>query len=408
MTVTFTPSHLSGVIQAPPSKSMGHRMLICAGLANGQSNVKGISHSEDMLATMTLLNGLGASCARRERDDIVDVKGIDPLKAAPCEPLNCRECGSTLRFFIPICLLSDKSVTLTGSFRLFERPLSVYADLCSDLGLTFDLDKTTPKLTLKGPLRGGCFTLRGDVSSQFITGLLFALPLCAEDSILTILPPLESRPYLDLTLSALALYGIEAEWQDALTLRIPGRQTYKATAAVVEGDYSNAAFFHALAVLGHHVTVMGLNPDSLQGDRVYRDFYPQLATGRPTVDISDCPDLGPILMAVASAMQGATFTGTRRLRIKESDRAAAMAEELAKFGVSVIVEEDTVTVNPVDFHAPAEFLDGHNDHRIVMALSTLLTLTGGTLRGAEAVNKSLPDYFDLLGSLGADIAVTEV
>jgi len=180
MTVTFTPSHLSGVIQAPPSKSMGHRMLICAGLANGQSNVKGISHSEDMLATMTLLNGLGASCARRERDDIVDVKGIDPLKAAPCEPLNCRECGSTLRFFIPICLLSDKSVTLTGSFRLFERPLSVYADLCSDLGLTFDLDKTTPKLTLKGPLRGGCFTLRGDVSSQFITGLLFALPLCAE------------------------------------------------------------------------------------------------------------------------------------------------------------------------------------------------------------------------------------
>lgn len=409
MTVTFTPTRLSGTVTAPPSKSMGHRMLICAGLAAGNSTVKGISHSQDMLATMELLDGLGATCARREADDtVVDVQGADPRNAAPKAPLNCRECGSTLRFFIPICLLSDKPVTLTGSSRLFARPLDVYEDLCRDLGLTFDLDTTTPKLTLKGPLRGGRFTLRGDVSSQFITGLLFALPLCAEDSILSILPPLESRPYLDLTLSALALYGIEAEWLDELTLRIPGGQTYKATDAAVEGDYSNAAFFHALAALGHDVTVTGLNPDSLQGDRVYRDLYSQLANGIPTVDISDCPDLGPVLMAVAAAMQGATFTGTRRLRIKESDRAAAMAAELAKFGVSVTVEEDTVTVAPVDLHAPVEILDGHNDHRIVMALCTLMTLTGGTLRGAEAVSKSLPDYFDLLGSLGADIAVTEV
>lgn len=409
MTVTFSPTRLSGTVAAPPSKSMGHRMLICAGLSAGNSTVTGISHSQDMLATMELLNGLGAACARREDDDtLVDVRGADPRNAAPKAPLNCRECGSTLRFFIPICLLSDKPVTLTGSPRLFERPLDVYADLCRDLGLTFDLDTTTPKLTLKGPLRGGHFTLRGDVSSQFITGLLFALPLCAEDSILSILPPLESRPYLDLTLAALALYGIQAEWLDDLTLRIPGGQTYKATDAAVEGDYSNAAFFHALTALGHDVTLTGLNPDSLQGDRVYRDVYPLLAQGRPTVDISDCPDLGPILMAVASAKQGATFTGTRRLRIKESDRAAAMAAELAKFGVSVTVQEDTVTVDPLDFHAPVDILDGHNDHRIVMALSTLLTLTGGTLRGAEAVNKSLPDYFDLLGSLGADIAVTEV
>ncbi len=408
MTVTFTPAHLSGIVAAPPSKSMGHRMLICAGLAAGNSTVTGISHSQDMLATMELLGGLSAACTRREDDDtVVDVQGTDPRNAAPKVPLNCRECGSTLRFFIPICLLSDKPVTLTGSSRLFERPLDVYADLCRDLGLTFDLDTIASKLTLKGPLRGGRFTLRGDVSSQFITGLLFALPLCAEDSTLSILPPLESRPYLDLTLAALALYGIKAEWLDDLTLHIPGGQTYKTTDATVEGDYSNAAFFHALATLGHHVTVTGLNPKSLQGDRVYRDFYPQLANGKPTVDISDCPDLGPILMAVASAKQGAIFTGTRRLRIKESDRAAAMAEELAKFGVSVTVGEDSVTVDPAGFHAPAEILDGHNDHRIVMALCTLLTLTGGTIRGAEAVSKSLPDYFDMLVSLGGDIAVTE-
>ncbi len=409
MTVTFTPAHLMGTIQAPPSKSMGHRMLISAGLAEGKSTVTGISHSQDMLATMALLGGLGAVCARRGDDDtVVDVRGTAPANAAPQVPLDCRECGSTLRFFIPICLLSKHPVTLTGAPRLFERPLNVYEDLCRDLGLTFDLDTSTPMLTLRGPLRGGHFTLRGDVSSQFITGLLFALPLCVEDSLLTILPPLESRPYLDLTLSALALYGITAEWLDGLTLRIPGGQTYKATDAVVEGDYSNTAFFHALTALGHDVTVMGLNPHSLQGDRVYREMYPLLTAGRPTLDISNCPDLGPILMAVAAAGQGATFKGTRRLRIKESDRAAAMAEELAKFGVSVTVEEDSVTVDPVDFHAPNALLYGHNDHRIVMALCTLLTLTGGTLEGAEAVRKSLPDYFDLLISLGADISVADI
>lgn len=408
MTVTFTPAHLSGTVIAPPSKSMGHRMLICAGLVKGHSTVTGISHSQDMLATMELLRGLGAACARRaDCDTVVDLTGADPASAAPEAPLNCRECGSTLRFFIPICLLSDKPVTLTGSARLFERPLNVYEDLCRDLGLTFDLDTSAPRLTLKGPLRGGRFTLRGDVSSQFITGLLFALPLCAEDSILSILPPLESRPYLDLTLSALALYGIKAEWLDDLTLRIPGGQSYKAAEATVEGDYSNTAFFHALPLLGHDVTVTGLREDSLQGDRVYRDFYPLLKEGRPTLDISDCPDLGPVLMAVAAAKQGARFTGTRRLRIKESDRAAAMAEELEKFGVSVVVEEDTVTVDPTHFHTPDAVLCGHNDHRIVMALCTLLTQTGGTLRGAEAVSKSLPDYFDTLISLGADIAVTE-
>lgn len=404
MTVTFTPARLSGTIQAPPSKSMGHRMLICAGLANGNSTVTGISHSEDMSATMELLGGLGAACIRRENDDtVVDVKGIHPRNAVPHEPLNCRECGSTLRFFIPICLLSDKPITLTGASRLFERPLDVYAELCRDAGLTFDLDMATPKLTLCGPLHGGHYTLRGDVSSQFISGLLFALPLCVEDSILSILPPLESRPYLDLTVFALALYGIKVEWLDDLTLRIPGGQTYRATDTTVEGDESNAAFFHALAALGHDVTVTGLNPDSLQGDRVYRDLYPLLKGGKPTIDISDCPDLGPILMALAAAGQGATFTGTCRLRIKESDRAVAMAEELGKFGVSVTVAEDTVVVDPVDFHAPEGILFGHNDHRIVMALCTLLTVTGGTLQGAKAVSKSLPDYFDMLISLGASV-----
>ena len=197
------------------------------------------------------------------------------------------------------------------------------------------------------------------------------------------------------------------EWLDDLTLRIPGGQHYKATDAVVEGDYSNAAFLRALGFLGHDVTVTGLNPYSLQGDRVYEKFFSMLATGRPTIDISDCPDLGPILMAVAAYGQGALFMGTRRLRIKESDRASAMAEELEKFGVSVTVKDDSVAVNPKKFHTPSDVLKGHNDHRIVMALCSLLTVTGGTIEGAEAVCKSFPNYFESLIALGAHIDITE-
>ena len=407
MTVTFHPSRLSGVIQAPPSKSMGHRMLICAGLADGDSRVKGISHSEDMKATMTLLEGLGAFCRRLAEDTTVEVRGTNPCLAAPSFPLNCRECGSTLRFFIPICLLSEHPVTLTGSPRLFERPLDVYAELCRDLGLTFVLDKSLPQLTLRGPLRGGSYTLRGDVSSQFITGLLFALPLCREDSILSILPPLESRPYLDLTLSALSMYGIQAEWLDALTLRIPGGQRYKATDATVEGDYSNTAFFDALSLLGHGVTVTGLREDSLQGDRVYRDVYPLLERGCPKVDISDCPDLGPILFSLAAAKKGATFTDTARLRIKESDRVLCMEKELRKFGIKMDIEENSVKVYGGELKKPTENLYGHNDHRIVMSMAVLSTLTGGTIEDAGAVNKSLPDFFERIKGLGIKVDINE-
>ena len=405
MRVTLTPKTLNGVVKAPPSKSMGHRMLICAGLASGESVVTGISDSEDMKATLGLLMGLGASC--RKVGDVVDVHGADPRAARPTGILDCRECGSTLRFFIPLCLLSDVPMTLTGSPRLMERPLDVYENLCAEQGLLWQNNHQDHTLTVCGPLRGGEITLRGDVSSQFITGLLFALPLCEGDSILHIIPPLESRPYIAMTLAAMARFGVRATWTDAFTLSIKGGQTYPSTAAEVEGDYSNAAFFDALPLLGHDVTVTGLDPDSLQGDKAYRRFYPQLTAGAPTLDISDCPDLGPILMALEASLHGATFTGTRRLRIKESDRGVAMARELAKFGASVDVAEDTIVVSSEGFNSPTSALESHNDHRIVMALCTLLTVTGGEILGAEAVRKSLPDYFNLLRDLGAEVSIHE-
>jgi len=226
-----------------------------------------------------------------------------------------------------------------------------------------------------------------------------------EDSVIQLIPPVESCSYINLTIEALETFGVEVKWQDEKTLYIKGGQSYKAVHAEVEGDYSNAAFFAALNELGSDIEMTGLNPESLQGDKVYEKNFALLEKGTPTINISDCPDLGPILFAVAAVKGGGVFTGTRRLKIKESDRATAMAEELSKFGVAVTVYEDSVVVYPHDFHAPTEVLNGHNDHRIVMSMAVLLTRLGGSIVGAEAVSKSMPEFFELLSGLGIDVSL---
>ena len=400
MIVTVTPAHLSGNITAPPSKSMAHRYLIAAAMADGVSVIDGISDSEDMKATISLITALGATVTKE--GSRVTVKGTDVRHAHPTSAIDCRECGSTLRFAIPVCMLSPHEMCLTGSTRLFERPLSLYKALSDERGLAFAQEGNA--LTVKGCLSGGHYTLQGDVSSQFVTGLLLALPLCEEDSTLTLLPPVESRPYIDLTLSALRAFGVSVEMQDSFTYLIKGGQAYKACTVTVEGDASNAVFFDALSYLGHDVTVAGLPDNCLQGDIVYRDILPLIAKkDEGDISLAACPDLGPILMAMAGISGYARFTDTRRLRLKESDRAEAMRQELAKFGVTVAVEENRVTVDGSGFHAPNGMLCGHGDHRIVMALTTLLTVTGGSISGASAVSKSMPDYFDRLTALGGKI-----
>ena len=401
MKALFHPSLLRGELAAPPSKSVAHRYLISAGLAFGESCITGISDSEDMHATLDLLSAMGATY--RKEGSTVYICGSDPRArgiAAGC----CRESGSTLRFFVPIALLGSEEITLTGAPRLFARPLDIYKQLCRERGLFFRKGDTS--VTLKGPLTGGEYTVVGNVSSQFITGLLFALPLCREDSTLRILPPVESRAYLSLTEEALWKFGIRFAKEGDIYF-IPGNQCYRAADATVEGDYSNAAFFHAFLLFGDDVRLTGLRADSYQSDAAYLEMFPALAAGTPTLDISQCPDLGPILMAMAAAKNGAVLTGTRRLKIKESDRGAAMAAELAKMGISVNVEDDRITVAGGVPHAPDTPLYGHNDHRIVMALSTLLCKTGGEIQGAEAVKKSLPEYFDMIRSLGAEVTCYE-
>lgn len=388
-----------GTVCAPPSKSMAHRLLICAGLSDGECVVHGISESEDMRATMDCLRALGVKC---EKDgDTVRAAGIDIRKAAAPGQLNCRESGSTLRFFIPIALLTGMETVLNGSRRLLERPLSVYEELFRQRGITFR--KTEREIKICGNLQSGDFELDGNVSSQFVTGLLFALPLLDGDSRVVLRPPVESRSYIDMTLSALKLFGVEAGWQEENVLYIKGNQRYRAGEVFVEGDYSNAAFFAALNLLGGQVKIENLRKDSLQGDRVYEELFEELKRPGAEIDLSDCPDLGPVLFAAAAAKHGGKFTGTSRLRIKESNRGEAMAEELHKFGVTAEVRENEVIVSGQGLRKPEENLDGHNDHRIVMSEAVLLTQTGGVIDGAEAVSKSFPDFFEKLASLGIEV-----
>ena len=399
MRVSIKPGVAKGTVTAPPSKSMAHRLLICAAMSDGVSRVHGISDCEDVRATLDCISALGIKYT--VDGDTVTVCGKNPKEATPQKPLSARESGSTLRFFIPIALLSGKTTMFVGSGRLMSRPLGVYEDICRERRMAFIQDGET--ITVRGPITGGSFTVVGNVSSQFISGLLFALPVLPESSRIKILPPIESKSYIDMTISALRTFGVEAVWENEYTIFIKGNQTYRASDVRVEGDYSGAAFLDALNVFDGEVSVEGLDPDSIQGDRVYARHFEKLAHGLPTIHIGDCPDLGPILFAVAAARCGGIFGGTKRLKIKESDRAAAMAAELEKLGTSLSVYDDKVVVYPKEFHAPTEPIQAHGDHRIVMSMAILLTLVGGEIEGAEAVSKSYPGFFRDLRSLGIEV-----
>jgi 3-phosphoshikimate 1-carboxyvinyltransferase len=400
---TIRPGRAHGRLTAPPSKSIAHRLLISAALSDGVSTVCNLAPSEDILATCDCLRVMGAQIDGLETGTCT-VRG--PIGRAGCE-LDCRESGSTLRFLLPLCL--DGSPTaLAGRGRLLARPMDIYAQLCRERGIAFD--QNSDRIAVCGRLTAGEFFLRGDVSSQFITGLLFALVRLDGDSRIRLTTAVESRSYIDLTLEALQAFGVRIEWIGERELYIPGNQRYRAADVTVEGDHSNAAFFGALNAMGGQVTVDGLREESRQGDRVWQAHLSALAAGCPTVSLADCPDLGPVLMAVAAAGQGAVFTDAARLRLKESDRGAAMARELGAFGVKVDISPDgnTVTVHGGTFRAPDRLLDGHNDHRIVMSLALLCTLTGGRITDARAVAKSMPDFFEALRGLGIDCIVSEL
>lgn len=403
MIVQIKPTQLSGTAKFPPSKSDSHRKIIAASLATGESHIKNVSKCDDVAATVDCMRSLGADI-RRTMDGLL-IRGAYPRKAKISEQLNVRESGSTLRFLIPIAYLCNQNAVFCGSNTLFKRPLSVYDRIAKKQGLLFEASEGS--LRIGGKLKAGEFELCGNVSSQFISGLLFALPCLEGDSRIIIEPPFESKPYVDMTVDTLKKFGIDIGRSDPLTIDVSGGQEYLPCTAEVEGDFSGGAFLLALSMLHKNVTVEGIPSETLQGDAVCREYLDAVKNGFTCLDVSDCPDLGPILFAMAAYYGGARFIGTARLRMKESDRISAMKSELEKLGAQVFTEEDCVTVLGGNLHTSDTVLDGHNDHRIVMSLAVLLSLLGGEIRGAEAVRKSYPDFFDVMRGLGAKINFEE-
>ena len=403
MRAVIKPSTARGEIAAPTSKSVAHRMLIAAALSEEESVISGVTHSDDVLATVECLRALGAVI---EADgDTFKVRGKDMKSTAPSSALYAKESGSTLRFMIPIAALSGAKVLFTGSERLMSRPLSVYESIFKERELL--LRKFDNFIIVDGPLPSGEYVIDGSVSSQFISGLLFALPLVSGDSVIKIIPPFASRSYVELTVDVLRKFGIIVQFEDELTITVPGEQSYKGLTDSVEGDYSGAAFLDAMNLFGSDVRISGLAEDSKQGDRIYRTLFTLLKNGCPEIDIENCPDLAPVLFTVAAAHNGACFTSTARLKIKESDRAEAMATELRKFGADIEVLENSVIIRKAELHASSDVLSGHNDHRVVMSLAVLATVYGGEIDGAEAVSKSYPNFFDDIKNIGIEATLSD-
>ena len=319
--------------------------------------------------------------------------------------LPCNESGSTLRLLLP-SVLRGKTVRFTGAKRLFARPLSVYADICHRAGVTFS--PAGESLTVCGRLSPGTFAFPGNISSQFVSGLLFALPHLPGDSLIRLAPPVESASYIEMTLRTLSRFGYTVKTGETGLYRVPGGQIGRAPERLtLPPDQSAAAFFGALSALsGGAVKIENDQVDPLQGDRVYRAAFAALSAGFAEIPVADCPDLSPVLMAFAALSGGARLTHTARLRFKESDRGAAMAEELEKCGVRVTVNADDILLSG-GARRPTVPLSGHGDHRVVMALSVLLSVTGGEITGAEAVSKSLPEFFTLLRALGLSFEMIE-
>ena len=398
MKIEIKPSTLCGEIIAPPSKSIAHRFLICGALSRGESRINGVSGSDDMKATLSCLSALGAS-VKRNGNSVTIFGGLNAKKEVT---LDCIESGSTLRFMIPVALASGaEKITFKGSERLIARGVEVYEEVFADKGVRIEKGKN--EIVVSGTLESGNYVLRGDVSSQYVTGLMLSLATLDSDSTIEILPPVESRPYIDMTIAVLEKFGVKIEETEKNKFFVKGGQRFASGAYDVEGDWSNGAILFALNAFGSNVAVSGLDENSVQGDKACVEIFRALEKGNATIDLSDCPDLAPIAFFVAAEKNGTTFTGTERLKIKESDRAAVMAEELTKFGAQVEVKENCVVVKKCDLHSPEQTLLSHNDHRIAMSLAVLMTKYGGVLDGAEAVKKSFPDFFDVMKQAGAKV-----
>jgi len=436
MKLTITPAKLQGTITPPPSKSHAHRLLIAAGLSGGRSTVRNVSQSKDIQATLSCLSAMGAF--PEEQGDSVLLHGlgnsIPQYRDGHLPVFNCCESGSTLRFMIPIALAVIGGGVFTGQGRLMERPQQPYFDIFKEKGIFYE--QKDGKLTIVGELTPGTYTLPGNVSSQFVTGLLFALPLLEGDSEIVLTTELESRGYVDITRDAMKQYGVEVKLTKNGFL-IPGNQRYRSADTVVEADWSQAAFWYAAKTVGNDVTVTGMRSQSLHLDRLVVD-YSEMIAGEPWkggvsvpiyavrdseqparelpvqcrsgrgvgLDVRHVPDLVPPLAAMGALMDGTLhIKNAQRLRIKESDRLATVTATLNALGAQVTEEPAGLRICGQETLAGGVTIDCCNDHRIAMmaAIAATKCREPVTLIGAECVSKSYPNFWEDYKKLGGII-----
>lgn len=410
MDIRITPGLLRGTVAPPPSKSQAHRVLIAAALSEGFSVLRGLSQSQDILATAACLRAMGAHLEGAEAGT-VRVHGLGSSISQRREPwlvkFDCGESGSTLRFLIPVALAVQGGGIFTGRGRLMERPQRPYFDIFAGKGIF--CEQKDSSLTVRGELTPGEYRLPGNVSSQFVTGLLYALPLLDGDSRIVLTSPLESRGYVDMTLDALGRFGIRAEAQEDGWL-VPGGQKYRPCSMTVEADWSQAAFWYGAIALGSSLELEGLNAFSTQGDmKIVPCFLKLQGRGELELDVSDCPDLAPPLAAMAALRAGEAtrLTNAARLRMKESDRLSSVTRALNALGADVEEGPDFLTITGRDSLAGGAAVDCCSDHRVAMMAAVAATRCKApvTLLGAECVQKSYPNFWEEYKRLGGKLDV---
>lgn len=418
MTVKLFPSTLNGEVSAPPSKSISHRAIIAASLSYGTSVISNVLFSDDINATIESMQELGVKFTKEANK--LTIEGPKHLKYSHNE-VNCNESGSTLRFLIPIFSLTNEKVTFIGKESLIKRPQTIYEDIFSSDGNTLDISKS--KIVVNGSVKARKYFIDGKVSSQFISGLMFSLPLLKEDSEIILTSPLESIGYIDLTIDVLESFGITIIRGDNGYL-ISGNQLYTPQRYEIDGDYSQSAFFLVGGLISESIKINNLNPDSLQGDKEIISYIRSMNgkliytengfittnsdTEGITIDISQTPDLAPPVALLAALSEGTTkIVNASRLRIKESDRIKSIVKTLKKLGADIKEVEDSIIIKGIPMLEGGVTVDSFNDHRIAMMVSIASSRVKKEviLTQANAVSKSYPTFYDDFKSLGGNYII---
>lgn len=418
--VKITPTKLQGVVQVPPSKSLAHRAIICASLAKGVSRIDNIEYSKDIQATIKAMKSLGTKI--KEYDNYLIIDGTSTFTKQNSE-IDCEESGSTLRFMVPISIVEENKVHFMGRGNLGKRPLDTFYEIFDRQNIGYIYKKDVLDLYVVGKLKPDHYLIPGNISSQFITGLLFALPLLKGDSIIEITSPLESKGYIDLTLQMLNQYGIKVINNDYKSFIVMGNQEYTACDYRVEADFSQAAFYLVAGAIGNDVILKDLNLDSLQGDKATLDILEAMGAMinvvnegikvtsnellATTVDASQCPDVIPVVcVALALAKGKSAVINAKRLRIKECDRIVATSSQINELGGIVTELSEGMIIEGVNEFQGGNCLS-YDDHRIAMMLAIAATRCSHSviIDNMECVEKSYPSFWEDYQSLGGVIDV---